>query len=216
MALAVRRGDLKRSEVHKSVLDIVDSDMTDQEIRDFTVLKESMRPLSEYINEALRLLGKGEEGKVYDLGDGRVKKVFKRGRVPMTWQLLMQAQQMGVKTLSLPTVYKVGPDYVIREACTPNTKKCRDFYRVTMSKPFTNEDILYRMILADRWKYDDKTDSVVTGIKMSTPGILGEVIGFLCHLKYELTELTGHPSLGDFKPENLGETKDGRVVMMDF
>lgn len=43
MALAVRKGDLKRSEVHQSVLDIVDSDMTNKEIEDFTVLKESLK-----------------------------------------------------------------------------------------------------------------------------------------------------------------------------
>lgn len=57
MALAVRKGDLKRSEVYKSVLDIVDSDMTDKEIEDFTVLKENnkhtMRPLFEYIMEVI-------------------------------------------------------------------------------------------------------------------------------------------------------------------
>ena len=43
MALAVRKGDLKRSEVHQSVLDIVDSDMTNKEIEEFTVLKESLK-----------------------------------------------------------------------------------------------------------------------------------------------------------------------------
>ena len=55
MALAVRKGELKRSEVFKSVLDIVDSDMTDKEIEDFTVLKENnthyMIPLYDYIME---------------------------------------------------------------------------------------------------------------------------------------------------------------------
>ena len=35
MALAVRRGDMKRSDVNKSVLDIVDSDMTNKQIEDF-------------------------------------------------------------------------------------------------------------------------------------------------------------------------------------
>ena len=35
MALAVRRGELKRSDVYKEVLDIVDSDMTDKQIEDF-------------------------------------------------------------------------------------------------------------------------------------------------------------------------------------
>ena len=35
MALAVRRGEMKRSDVNASVLDIVDSDMTDKQIEDF-------------------------------------------------------------------------------------------------------------------------------------------------------------------------------------
>lgn len=41
MAYAVRKGKLERSKVSKEVLDIVDGDMTDQEIKDFMVLKES-------------------------------------------------------------------------------------------------------------------------------------------------------------------------------
>ena len=39
MALAVRRGEMKRSEADKSVLDIVDSEMTDKEIEDFAKTK---------------------------------------------------------------------------------------------------------------------------------------------------------------------------------
>ncbi len=50
MALAVRKGKLKRGDVYKSVLDIVDSDMTDKEIEEFTV-RESMKSLLEVINE---------------------------------------------------------------------------------------------------------------------------------------------------------------------
>ena len=39
MALAVRRGELKRSEVEQSVLDIVDGEMTDKQIEDFAKTK---------------------------------------------------------------------------------------------------------------------------------------------------------------------------------
>lgn len=39
MALAVRRGDLKKSEVGDEVLDIVNSDMTDKEIEEFASTK---------------------------------------------------------------------------------------------------------------------------------------------------------------------------------
>lgn len=51
MALAVRRGELKRTEVEKEVLDIVDSDMTDKDIEDFASTKH--KGLKEYIKESL-------------------------------------------------------------------------------------------------------------------------------------------------------------------
>jgi hypothetical protein len=52
MALAVRRGEMKRSEVDKSVLDIVDSEMTDKEIEDFAKTKH--KSLKEHLEEELK------------------------------------------------------------------------------------------------------------------------------------------------------------------
>jgi len=59
MALAVRRGEMKRGDVWKEVLDIVDSDMTDKEIEDFAKTKhdkikehKGMKDIKQYINEA--------------------------------------------------------------------------------------------------------------------------------------------------------------------
>lgn len=52
MAYAVRKGKLKRSEVQQNVLDIVDGDMTDKQIKDFMELKESVG-LVEFIKESL-------------------------------------------------------------------------------------------------------------------------------------------------------------------
>ena len=58
MALAVRRGEMKRGDVWKEVLDIVDSDMTDKEIEDFAKTKhdkikehKGMKDIKQYINE---------------------------------------------------------------------------------------------------------------------------------------------------------------------
>lgn len=51
MALAVRRGELKRSEVDDEVLDIVDGKMTDKQIEDFA--KTSHKGLKEYLQEQL-------------------------------------------------------------------------------------------------------------------------------------------------------------------
>jgi hypothetical protein len=63
MALAVRRGELKRNEVNKEVLDIVDGKMTDKEIEDFAATKHDglkkyvkeniMKNLKEFLNESL-------------------------------------------------------------------------------------------------------------------------------------------------------------------
>lgn len=56
MALAVRRGELKRSEVHSEVLDIVDSNMSDEKIREFAStkgLKESIKSLKDLLLEQL-------------------------------------------------------------------------------------------------------------------------------------------------------------------
>lgn len=46
MALAVRKGKLQRSEVHQSVLDIVDSEMSNNELKHFTKLS-----LKEHLQE---------------------------------------------------------------------------------------------------------------------------------------------------------------------
>ncbi|WP_296865176.1 hypothetical protein [uncultured Methanobrevibacter sp.] len=52
MAYAVRKGDLARSKVTQSVLDIADSDMTDKEIQDFMKLKENLiKSFDDFINE---------------------------------------------------------------------------------------------------------------------------------------------------------------------
>lgn len=52
MALAVRRGEMKRSEASKDVLDIVDSEMADKEIEDFASTKH--KGLKDHIKESLK------------------------------------------------------------------------------------------------------------------------------------------------------------------
>lgn len=79
MALAVRKGEMKRSDVWKEVLDIVDSDMTDKEIEDFAKTKHDkikehrcMKDIKQYINEtsypgqeAIEVDEKGRFGYMY-------------------------------------------------------------------------------------------------------------------------------------------------------
>ena len=79
MALAVRRGEMKRSDVWDEVLDIVDSDMTDKEIEDFAKTKhdkikehKEMKNIKQYISEgsypgkdAIEISEKGKFGYMY-------------------------------------------------------------------------------------------------------------------------------------------------------
>ena len=51
MALAVRKGEMKRSEVNQDVLDIVDGDMTDNEIEDFA--STSHKSLPQHLKESI-------------------------------------------------------------------------------------------------------------------------------------------------------------------
>jgi hypothetical protein len=53
MALAVRKNELKKSEVSKEVLDIVNSDMTNKEIEDFASTKH--KGLKDHIEECLKI-----------------------------------------------------------------------------------------------------------------------------------------------------------------
>ena len=217
MAYAVRKGELPRSKVWKQVLDIVDSDMTNQEIKDFTVLKEGMQPLATYLLEAVGdKLGKGAEGTVYDEGNGRVRKVFHRGKVPVGYQLLKAATDMGV-IQSLPKVFEIGPNYIIREDCKPGTTKCKKYWKVATTKPFSNDDRqLWQMVQDGEWTYNPDTDKVETKIKMVLSGLTKEVVLWMAHLQYELSQIKPGHGLGDFAEKNFGETQDGRIVLMDF
>ena len=51
MALAVRRGEMKRGEVNKEVLDLVDSDISDNDLEDFA--KTPHKGLRDHIQESL-------------------------------------------------------------------------------------------------------------------------------------------------------------------
>ena len=175
-----------------------------------------MKNLSEYITERIGdRLGRGMEGEIYDEGNGRVRKVFHNGKVPISYQLLKSASEHGDVT-ALPKVYEVGDDYIIREGCKPTTIKCREYWSIANSKPFNN-DLLWRMVQAGDWWYDPDEDKVCSRIRAIIRGRLKEVIEWLCHLKYEISQVKGDKfGLGDFALKNLGETDDGRVVLMDF
>lgn len=55
MAYAVRKGELKRSDVTDEVLKIADGDMTDKELKEFMELKESEGvTLRDYMEESLK------------------------------------------------------------------------------------------------------------------------------------------------------------------
>lgn len=149
----------------------------------------------------MKRIGHGEEGTVYDLGNGRVKKVFSRGRVPLPYTLLKHAAEHGDIT-ALPAVYETGGDYVIREYVQPQTKKCSEYYRISQTR--YGGTTMYRHVL---------DGAVPHGMSARER----TVYEWLKRLQYELSQVCGPTAgLGDFALKNLGETNDGRVILYDF
>ena len=100
MAYAVRKGKLKRSEVHKSVLDIVDGDMTDQEIKDFMV-KEC--GLTEYIRESLYDTPYANGGRVSFNERKFLLVVVKPQFLDLTPEIVRRVEEAGFEILKMKT-----------------------------------------------------------------------------------------------------------------
>ena len=100
MAYAVRKGKLKRSEVHQSVLDIVDGDMTDQEIKDFMV-KEC--GLTEYIRESLYDTPYANGGKVKFKNPNFLLVIVKPQFLNHTAEIVKRVEEIGFEVLKMKT-----------------------------------------------------------------------------------------------------------------
>lgn len=162
-----------------------------------------------------RILGAGGEGMVYDLGNGSVLKVlwdvdFLSSRKHM---LQILRDMLGKHFETLPDIYKVTDEYIIREDCTPDTRKCHRYYDIATTKFPGLEKVGGTMEqgIARGYIYD-------VNVAVPKTKEVQEVRRWLLRLKKELASVGYEPTtnFGDFKPANLGETKDGRVVYFDW
>lgn len=167
-------------------------------------------------NENGKFLGKGEEGACYLMDDGNIKKIFHRGVVPIAYQAIYQTRNF-YKVETLPQVYEVGDDYIIRESVKPKTSLCKKYYKIATTYDMGSNIPMFRWVMQHGY-YDPDTNSVIScwkGVMRDKDAI--EVFEWLYKLKYELSQVAGeHAGLGDFGIQNFGETKDGRVIMFDF
>ena len=161
-----------------------------------------------------KVLGAGGEGMVISIGGGKVMKImFDADINGRNKRMLDISRNMVGKTFeTLPNVYKVTKNIIIRDDVMPATKKCIEYYNISKSQyadcPFTLEQLIMKDNLSKAFE--------VTGRKLK----LKPVVKWLYKLRKELMSigmLTDKSiTLGDFKPANLGETKDGRVVYYDW
>lgn len=162
-----------------------------------------------------RILGAGSEGMIYNIGDGKVlKMIFDTDFLgDRTKQVNAYKSMVGKKFKTLPNVYKATDEYIIRDNVSPSTKKCMQYYSIATTKYPGLEDVGGTMEKGfARGKIYD--------VNMAVPKTkdVQEVRKWLLALRSELAAIGINIEMnyGDFKPANLGETKDGRVVYFDW
>jgi len=92
---------------------------------DETYSKMGMCP---YTDKIKKVLGKGEEGVVCLLNNGKVLKIYFR-ELPLKMQVLGQLCKQGVKFNWLPAIYDFGDFWLVRDAYKMNTTKCKQYYK---------------------------------------------------------------------------------------
>lgn len=167
------------------------------------------------VDRIKRILGAGGEGMVYNLGDNKVLKVMfdtdfmgDKSRYIKTYKSMV-----GKHFETLPDIYKVTDDYIIREEVRPDTTKCRNYYRIATTKYPGLEDVGGTM---ERGFARGNTYDVNVAVPKTKE--VQEVRKWLLSLRKDLSSIgiNIRMNYGDFKSANLGETKDGRVVYFDW
>ena len=160
-----------------------------------------------------RIVGAGGEGMIYNIGDGKVLKViFDTDFLGSNAKMIKSLRSMVGKTFrTLPNVYKVTDTYIIREDVKPTTSKCANYYTVATTK-YPNLESVGKTL--ERAVADNQRSVVEPLVPEEARGVMD----WLYDLRDELDAIgvKVEHNFGDFRPANLGETKDGRVVYFDW
>lgn len=167
------------------------------------------------VDRIKRILGAGGEGMVYDLGNNRIMKmVFDTDFVGSSANTLKTYMKMvGNHYKTLPNIYKVTKNFIIRENVVPATTKCRKYYDVATTRYPGLDRFGGTMEQCFAHGKAIEFNAIVPKTKETE-----EVGKWLLNLISDLKSIgvSIENNLGDFKPANLGETKDGRVVYFDW
>lgn len=167
------------------------------------------------VDRIKRILGAGGEGMIYDIGNNRILKVFFDTDFlgDMVRNLKSLKSMVGKHFETLPDIYKVTDTYLIRENVVPATKKCLKYYSIATTKYPGLEDVGGTM---ERGFARGEYYTVNTAVPKTKD--VQEVRKWLLALRKDLASIgiNIERNYGDFKPANLGETKDGRVVYFDW
>ena len=162
-----------------------------------------------------RILGAGGEGMIYDLGDNKVMKMMFDVDFLGDRSKHFEAfkSMVGKRFETLPNIYKVTKNFIIREDVTPYTPKCKNYYNIATTRYPGLEDVGGTMEKGfARGKIYDVNVAVPKTKEVQ------EVRKWMLALRRELSSvgMDIRVNYGDFKLANLGETKDGRVVYFDW
>ena len=126
MALAVRRGEMKRSEASEEVLKIVDSDMTDKQIRDFAKTKGLKESILESLGKYTTKYADKKEIKLPDnTFDHKVFIIIKPGFLNKSQEIIAKFEKEGFE------LYETMPVLL-------TLAKAKSLYKMHEKKDFYN------------------------------------------------------------------------------
>ena len=181
-------------------------------------------------NRLEKILGAGSFGAAIELSNGAVCKIFHKNTPMEAHDRTFYEWCMKHSSNVFPKVYKLGKNYVVMEKLDVATEKCKVYS--TIIDPWKAAD---RAILKDKmatanipvksgplfafidWAKGDKKVANLPDFVKTLDGSALEVANWAMQCVTELKEMgIVNKNIGDMKPANLGERKDGSIIWFDL
>lgn len=181
-------------------------------------------------NRIEKILGAGSFGAAVELSNGMVCKIYHKNTPMEQHERIFFEHCMKHTSDVFPKVYKLGTNYVVMEKLNVATKKCELYSAIIDPWKAADRAILKDKMVAANipvkagplftfidWAKGDKKVANLPDFIRTLDGDAREVADWAMRCVTELKEMgIVNKNVGDMKPANLGERKDGSIIWFDL